>query len=116
MNRANLVMSAERAGHHVYVVELDVKVLTLKRFLEKNPNYQDAKAPLYVGMTGLTPEQRFDNHKAGHKANRYVRDYGIRLRPDMYQTYNPMTYKQAVAIEAALADDLRREGHAVWQA
>ena len=109
-------MSNGRASHHVYVVELDVKVLTLKKFLERSPNHEEAKAPLYVGMTGLTPEQRFNNHKAGHKANRYVRDFGIRLRPDLYQKYNPMTYNQAVAIEAALADDLRREGHAVWQA
>ena len=109
-------MPSRRQTHNVYVVELDVRVLSNKRFLERNPDHQAGKAPLYVGMTGLAPEKRFENHKVGHKANRFVRDFGLRLRPDLYEKYNPMTYQQAAAIEAALADDLRREGHAVWQA
>ena len=109
-------MSKTSSNHCVYVVQLDPGVLAVKKFLQKNLQCQDGKPPLYVGMTGLTPEERFKNHKAGHKANKYVRDYGICLRPDIYQRYNPMTYEQAAAIEAVLADDLRREGHAVWQA
>ena len=85
-------------------------------FKQRNPNCQDGEVPLYVGMTGLCPEDRIKNHKAGYKANRYVRDFGIRLWPDIYRKYHPMTYKQVVLIEAILADDLRCEGYAVWQA
>ena len=33
---------------------------------------------LYVGSTGLTPDERYLNHKRGHKASRWVRRYGIR--------------------------------------
>ena len=31
---------------------------------------------LYVGMTGLTPEERFRNHKAGRRASKWVRKHG----------------------------------------
>ena len=37
------------------------------RRLPKNPK-GDGKAGYYVGMTGLSPEKRFANHKAGIKA------------------------------------------------
>lgn len=104
------------ANRYVYVVELDPAVLSHKKFLDKNPGYHAGREALYVGMTGLTPETRFENHKAGVKANKFVREYGVRLRPDIYERYNPMSYKQAAAIEVALAEDLRREGYAVWQA
>jgi hypothetical protein len=44
------------ADHHsVYVVYL------------KDPK-GDGRAAYYVGMTGLTPEERFENHKTGVKA------------------------------------------------
>jgi hypothetical protein len=33
-------------------------------------------------MTGLDPDLRFDRHKAGFKANRFVQRYGERLVPD----------------------------------
>ena len=52
--------------HHVYVVFL------------RNPK-GDGRAGYYVGMTGLTPEERFLNHKNGVKAASVVRKYGERL-------------------------------------
>src|SRR4051812_13149861 len=61
-----------RTGHHsVYVVYL------------RNPR-GDGRAGYYVGMTGLTPEVRFANHKAGIKAARVVRRFGERLVPRLY--------------------------------
>ena len=114
--KASLAVVKGGQTHHVYVVELDPKVFDVRKFADKNPGHSGSKAPFYVGMTGLDPQQRFANHKAGHKANRYVRDFGLRLRPDIYQRYNPMSYEQAELIERTLAEDLRREGHAVWQA
>jgi len=33
---------------------------------------------VYVGMTGLDPDLRFDEHKAGIQANRFVFAYDLR--------------------------------------
>ncbi|HUK33638.1 MAG TPA: hypothetical protein VLV86_06995, partial [Vicinamibacterales bacterium] len=83
------------AGHHsVYVVYL------------RNPK-GDGKAGYYVGMTGLSPEQRFENHKNGIKSASVVRKFGERLVPKLYAHLNPMPYKRALFMEAALADSLR---------
>ncbi|KPJ59235.1 MAG: hypothetical protein AMJ46_12095 [Latescibacteria bacterium DG_63] len=107
-------MGKERT-HNIYVIELDKKVLKERKFLEANPGYKPEKACLYVGMTGLSPDERFRSHKEGHKANKYVKKYGLWLRRRMYRKYNPMTYDEAQRMEAWLARRLRAEGHAVWQ-
>ena len=53
------------------------------RFRRANPDYQLGKPFVYVGMTGLDPDVRFDKHKAGIQANRFVREYGLRLLPGL---------------------------------
>jgi len=68
---------------------------------------------VYVGMTGLTPEARFENHKAGIKDARVVKRYGIRLLPELYAHLNPMPFEAAVQMEMDLAEDLRRAGYTV---
>ena len=87
--------------HHVYVVFL------------RNPK-GDGRAGYYVGMTGLSPEERFQNHKSGVKAASVVRKYGERLVPRLYSHLNPMPYAKAVEMEAALADSLRKRGFVVY--
>jgi predicted GIY-YIG superfamily endonuclease len=105
---------ARRAHYHVYVVELRPEVFDSKRFRDANPDHDRTSPVVYVGMTGLTPERRFVRHKAGVKAGRgWVRDYGIRLRPELYADLNPMTYAEAVEAERELAETLRRHGFAV---
>lgn len=79
----------------------------------RNPK-GDGKAGYYVGMTGLSPEQRFLNHKNGLKAARTVRKFGERLVPKLYAHLNPMTYEKAVRMEVALADSLRKRGYVVF--
>jgi predicted GIY-YIG superfamily endonuclease len=79
----------------------------------RNPT-GDGKAGYYVGMTGLTPEQRFENHKRGVKAARVVTRFGERLVPRLYAHLNPMPYAKAVEMEAALADSLRKRGYNVF--
>jgi hypothetical protein len=59
---------------------------------------------------------RFDKHKAGIQANTYVLKYGLRLLPDLYEAFNPMAYKAAVAMEVEIGIDLRSAGFGVWQA
>ena len=65
-------------------------------------------------MTGLTPEQRFENHKNGVKAARVVRRFGQRLVPRLYQHLNPMPFAKAQQMEVLLADSLRKRGYVVF--
>jgi hypothetical protein len=68
------------------------------------------------GHTGLDPDVRFDKHKAGIQSNRYVMQYGLRLLPDLYEGFNPMTYDEAADMEVEIGIDLRSAGFGVWQA
>lgn len=109
--------NAARGTHyHVYVVALDAAVLLEPRFLRSNPGYITGKPCVYVGMTGLDPDRRFDKHMAGIQANRYVLEHGVRLLPDLYEAFNPMGYEQARSKEVEVAIDLRSAGFGVWQA
>jgi hypothetical protein len=105
-----------RDHYHVYVIELSKDVLYEGRFKKSNPGYITGKLCVYVGMTGLDPDVRFDKHKAGIQSNRYVKQYGLRLLPDLYEIYNPMSYEGARDMEVELAIDLREAGYGVWQA
>jgi predicted GIY-YIG superfamily endonuclease len=107
---------ARRPHYHVYVIELSKAVLEEPRFRKSNPNYREGQPCVYVGMTGLDPDVRFDKHKAGIQANRYVTQYGLRLLPDLYEGFNPMRYEEAQAREVEIGIDLRSAGFGVWQA
>lgn len=100
--------------HRVYVVELAPEVLDVARMRAENPDHRPDRPPLYVGQTGHTPEERFAKHKAGVKANGFVRDHGLRLRPDLYEHLPPMEWEQSLRAERRLAEGLRRRGYAVW--
>ena len=65
---------------------------------------------LYVGQTGLDPDLRFDQHKAGYKASSAVKRFGVRLMPDLVEHLNPMAVLGALDLEAALADAFRAAG------
>ena len=108
-------MANTKKHHSVYVIELDEAVLREKKFVLANPERDPYLSCLYVGMTGLDPEVRFENHKRGYKANWYARKYGLHLLPQIYEYYNPMSYREAAAKEKQLAEELRAEGYAVWQ-
>ncbi len=104
--------------HHfnVYVIELSKDVLYEGKFKKRNPHYVTDKPCVYVGMTALDPDVRFDKHKAGIQSNRYVRQYGLRLLPDLYEGFNPLSYDEAVVREIEIGIDLRSAGFGVWQA
>ena len=101
--------------HSVYVVELDKAVREDPRFAAANQEARPDKPCLYVGLTGLSPEDRFAQHLAGKKASRLVKRFGLRLRPRFFERLNPMTYTAAAKMEVDLASRLRRKGFAVWQ-
>jgi hypothetical protein len=99
--------------HNVYVVLLSPAVARNRKVRLLNPN-RDAKKPcVYVGLTGLTPEERFVNHQRGVKSSLFVKRYGVRLLPELYAHLNPMPYKAAAQMEKDLTEDLRREGYTV---
>jgi len=102
--------------HNVYVIELDPAIWNVARFRKANPDVDITKPCVYVGCTGLTPEERFAKHKAGIRANRYVQRFGLRLLPRLYAYANPMPYGAARDMEVELAIALREQGYAVWQA
>jgi hypothetical protein len=99
--------------HHVYVVLLDPAVGKIRKVRDANPQRDPKKPCVYVGMTGLVPEQRFANHKAGIKSASLVKRFGIRLLPELYQHLNPMPFAAAAQMEIDLAEDLRRAGYTV---
>ncbi len=104
-----------KTQYHVYVIELDPKVLKIKKLKQENPGYIQGMQCLYVGQSAKKPEERFEQHKKGYKANKYAKKYGRRLRPELYEKYNPITTREkAEAMEERLANKLRTRGYAVW--
>ena len=100
-SRPSVPAKKRQVHHNVYVVYL------------RNPK-GDGKAGYYVGMTGLTPEERFSNHKAGIKASSIVKRFGERLMPKLYAHLNPMSYADAIAMEKQLFEELKAKGFQVF--
>jgi hypothetical protein len=106
--------SGQNKDHHnVYVVLLAQAVGKIRKVRALNPKRDPKKPCIYVGLTGLTPEERFDNHRQGIKSSLYVKRYGVRLLPELYAHLNPMPYEAAAQMEKDLTDDLRKEGYTV---
>jgi hypothetical protein len=99
--------------HNVYVILLDPKAAQHPSVLRANRKRDPARPCVYVGMTGLPPEHRFENHKHGYKAAWVVEKYGVRLMPELYAHLNPMPYEAALQMELEIAEDLRSEGYTV---
>lgn len=90
----------------VYVIELSDAIG--KRTIATLPN-------VYVGETGLSPEERFLKHKAGGRtASKHVTRYGVRLRPDLYEHLPEVeTESESVVLEKALRSELISKGYRV---
>ncbi len=99
--------------HNVYVVLLNSAVGKNRKVRVANPKRDPQKPCVYVGLTGLSPEERFANHEAGIKSAWSVKRYGIRLLPELFAHLNPMPFEAAVQMEIDLAEDLRQAGYTV---
>lgn len=86
-----------RAGYSVYVILLH------------NPT---RRLPwgVYVGQTSRDPDWRFDQHKAGYKASRAVKRFGVQLLPEVAEHLNPMERWESLELEEALAAAFREAG------
>jgi len=87
----------------------------VKKFRDANPDYVEGKPCVYVGMTSKTPKERFEQHQRGFKAARFVKKYGIRLKPRQFEQHNPMTFEDARKMEIEIARRRRKKGWGVWQ-
>ncbi|HEY8536659.1 MAG TPA: GIY-YIG nuclease family protein [Vicinamibacterales bacterium] len=90
-----------------------IYIIELSRDCVKEPC---ALAPLYVGQTAHTPEERFAQHKAGGRlAAGKPHRYGVRLRYDLMLGIGPFaTRQEAEEAEKKVAEALRRRGHRVF--
>ncbi len=91
--------------HRTRGVTNRIYIVLLEGVDKKRPGYA-----LYVGKTIREPEVRFRQHKEGYKASRYVRKYGVRLLPDLYEHLNPMSNAESVELEVSIAEALKRAG------
>lgn len=86
-----------RAAHALYVVLLE------------DPR-RACRWGFYVGETSRDPDLRFDQHKTGYKASRYVNRFGVRLLPEVVEHLNPLRRWEAKELEAAVAEAFREAG------
>lgn len=112
-----------KALYRIYVVELSKQVYTENtKFRSANPQYNGVLECLYVGMTSKTPNERFQQHKSGHRnkkgykiSSNMVEKYGLYLRPSLYNHIDPfLTRVEALVAEKEITLELRRERYAVW--
>jgi hypothetical protein len=113
LKRKKPARKKEDFHHNVYVVLLSDAVAKHPSILRLNPKRDALKPYVYVGMTGIPVDHRFENHKNGYKSAWVVRRYGVRLMPELYEHLNPMPFEAAVQMELELAEDLRAAGYTV---
>ena len=106
MARQQRPRASPARSYSIYIIELS-------RACVKKPC---ALAPLYVGQTAHTPEERFAQHKAGGKlAASKAHKFGLRLRLDLMKGIGPFsTRKEAETAEKNVAEALARRGHKVF--
>ena len=89
--------SKTKGTHKVYVILLDGYL--------KNGRYG-----LYVGQTSRTVNNRLTQHLSGEKLAAKCHKKMRCLLPSLYSHLNPMTKKESLEIEEALADEFRAVG------
>jgi hypothetical protein len=110
-----LRVTADRPAFRIYVIRLSSEVHKVKRFRDANPNYIPGKPCYYVGMTGRTPKERFEQHLAGYKSCSLVKKYGQHLAKKKLEGIPLLCHADAVRMEVSHAENLRAKGFAVWQ-
>lgn len=107
--RQGFIVNNMSPHRRVYVIELDHSHL-------KDPG----NGFLYVGETSKTPEERFQQHMTGARAenghnisSRWVRKYGKRLRPDLAPTGFFLTTSESETAEANCRIALEQAGYIV---
>src|SRR5689334_521302 len=102
-----------RPARHIYVIRLSKAVLKEKKFLRRNPNYGPRKKCIYVGLTGKTPAERFEQHKNGIRSRHYIKRFGKRLLPGLGRS-TFRNHRAALKLERELAERLTERGFGFW--
>ena len=103
----------EGLRYSVFVVLLDEYVATLPQMRRRNSKRDPSKPYVYVGLTSLPLDRRFDFRRAAPWHEWRLHKFGVRLMPELYDSLHPMTCKQALQKAKELADDLRAKGFGV---
>jgi hypothetical protein len=105
----------------LYVVKFreDARERVLARMRPLARSRIDRRLPcVYVGVTALTPEERYARHrKGGITSASIVLDYGEGLLKSLYRHANPLratSEEEALKAEAEFAEELRDRGYSVW--
>ena len=98
----------------IYVIRLKNRVINDPRFRQRNAQYILKNPCVYVGMTYLSAEERYEQHKNGIHSARIVRNYHRDLMNSECRRTRPITQRRALKREAALAQNLRERGWGVW--
>jgi hypothetical protein len=61
-----------------------------------NPKCDPSKPFVYIGLTPLPVNRRFDFRRATPEHEWRLHKFGIRLMPELYDSLRPMTYKRAL--------------------
>jgi hypothetical protein len=104
---------APSTDYSVYVIELAPAACRKTDC----PATRSGKPHVYVGETGKTPEERFQDHKTeDHRASvKVVRDHGVRLRPRLSHGFGPYPTRDRARVgEAELAERLRKRNYHVF--
>lgn len=93
------------ANYWVYVVELSDRAA--QRLLPDKP-------VVYVGQTALDPDERLRKHWRGERSSSWVRNYGLRLLPELSARVPRLSSRaEALEWEARLAQELDAQGYVV---
>jgi hypothetical protein len=103
----------EALRYSVYVVLRDEDVGTLPQMRRRNPDRDSLKPFVYVGLTSLHVDCRFDFRIATNKTEWRLHQYGGRLMPVFYEHLHPMTVERALRAARKLAEDLTSKGFGV---
>ena len=79
----------------------------------RNPKRSRSKPVVYVGVTSLPVNRRFDFRRATPEHEWRLHKFGIRLMPELYDSLRPMTCKRALQTAKKLAEELRAKGFGV---
>ena len=117
-----------QAKHKVYAFYLKQDVLGKRKFQEANPNYKKGKPCVYVGMTGKSIEERYDEHtnpknENYKKGSKWMKSYAIRgftealaigLLSHPNISRETLTFGEALQNEKLYAEWLKSQGYGVW--
>lgn len=101
--------------YHLYAIRLDEAVLARRAFREHNPGYVPGKPCYYVDSSVYPPAVRFEKHKSGVRASRWVRDFGLHVAARKCRHVELAGPDQPARAEREYAERLRAKGYGIWQ-